>query len=102
MVLVRDESGKLPKTQIEVKDGCLVEPWVIMVQVINHATEHREQIKSLITFLGVTHPKIDGWSYGRVTNAYDFHHVPLITRLDLYSAKPVRQYKQRKENHKSR
>jgi uncharacterized damage-inducible protein DinB len=70
LALVRNESGKLPITQIEVKDGYLVEPWVIMLQVINHATEHREQIKSLLTFLGVTPPKIDGWSYGRATNAY--------------------------------
>jgi uncharacterized damage-inducible protein DinB len=69
LALVRNGNGKFPTTQIEVKDGHLVEPWVVMVQVINHAAEHREQIKSLLTFLGVTPPKIDGWSYGRVTNA---------------------------------
>jgi uncharacterized damage-inducible protein DinB len=70
LALVRKVNGKFSTTQIEVKDDHLVEPWVVMVQVINHATEHREQIKSLLTFLGVTPPKIDGWSYGRVTNAY--------------------------------
>jgi uncharacterized damage-inducible protein DinB len=40
-----------------------------MVQAINHATEHREQIKSMLSSLGVTHPEIDGWDYGEVTKA---------------------------------
>ncbi len=40
-----------------------------MVQAINHATEHREQIKSMFSALGVTPPDIDGWTYGEATNA---------------------------------
>lgn len=40
-----------------------------MLQVINHATEHREQIKSMLSALGVTPPDIDGWDYGEATNA---------------------------------
>jgi uncharacterized damage-inducible protein DinB len=40
-----------------------------MVQIINHATEHREQIKSMLSALGVTPPDIDGWDYGASTNA---------------------------------
>lgn len=40
-----------------------------MLQVINHATEHREQIKSMFSALGMTSPDIDGWDYGEVTNA---------------------------------
>ena len=39
-----------------------------MLQVINHATEHREQIKSMLSALGVTPPDIDGWDYGEATN----------------------------------
>ena len=46
-----------------------MEPWVVMVQAINHATEHREQIKSMLSALGVTPPDIDGWSYAEVTKA---------------------------------
>ena len=49
--------------------GIYVEPWVVMVQIINHATEHREQIKSMLSALGVTPPDIDGWDYGVATNA---------------------------------
>ncbi|HEX6303357.1 MAG TPA: DinB family protein [Anaerolineales bacterium] len=69
VALARDEAGKSLKTQLETRDGYFVEPWVVMVQAINHATEHREQIKSMLSALGVTPPDIDGWDYGLVTNA---------------------------------
>jgi uncharacterized damage-inducible protein DinB len=42
---------------------------VVLVQVINHATEHREQIKSMLSALGVTPPELDGWDYGEAINA---------------------------------
>ena len=54
---------------LQTRDGYHVEPWVIMVQIINHATEHREQVKSMLTALGITPPSIDGWDYGEVTKA---------------------------------
>jgi len=68
LALVRNESGQAFKTTIQ-KDGYHIEPWVVMVQAINHATEHREQIKSMLSSLGIAPPRIDGWAYGRVTNA---------------------------------
>jgi uncharacterized damage-inducible protein DinB len=63
------ESSNYPKTQLQTTDGYFVEPWVVIVQIINHATEHREQISSMLSALGVTPPILDGWSYGEVTNA---------------------------------
>ena len=69
LALARDESSKHLKTRLQTKDGYFVEPWVVMVQVINHATEHREQIKSMLSSLGVTPPDIDGWDHGEATNA---------------------------------
>jgi uncharacterized damage-inducible protein DinB len=63
------ESNNYPKTQLQTTDGYFVEPWVVIVQVINHATEHREQISSMLSALGVTPPNLDGWAYGEVTNA---------------------------------
>lgn len=66
--LARNES-KLPVDRIQTRDGHFVESWVIMVQIINHATEHREQIKSMLTTIGITPPPIDGWDYGVVSNA---------------------------------
>ncbi len=55
--------------RLQTTDGYYVEPWVVMLQAINHATEHREQIKSMLTALGVTPPDIDGWDYGDATKA---------------------------------
>jgi uncharacterized damage-inducible protein DinB len=71
--LVKD--GTYPKEHLTTRDGYHVEPWVILVQIINHATEHREQIKSMLTALGITPPDIDSWSYGEVTNAL----VPIVS-----------------------
>ncbi len=68
LALAKDPSS-ISQNQLTTRDNYHVEPWVIMVQIINHATEHREQIKSMLTALGITPPEIDGWSYGEVTNA---------------------------------
>ena len=68
LAFARGEQQPL-KPQLQTRDGYYVEPWVLMVQIINHATEHREQIKSMLTALGVTGPDIDGWDYGLATNA---------------------------------
>jgi len=73
--LVRDSPAQPLQPQLQTKDGYFVEPWVVLVQVINHATEHREQIKSMLSALGVTPPDIDGWDYGFATNAL----VPIST-----------------------
>lgn len=61
--------------RLQTRDGYHVEPWVVMLQVINHATEHREQIKSMLSSLGVTPPDIDGWDYGLATHTL----VPIST-----------------------
>jgi uncharacterized damage-inducible protein DinB len=68
LALIREQTGKFPQTQLQTTDGFYVEPWVVMVQIINHATEHREQIKSMLSALGATPPNVDGWDYGEATN----------------------------------
>lgn len=68
IALAHNESSESLKTPFE-KDGYSVEPWLVMVQAINHAAEHREQIKSMLNSLGIPPPRIDGWAYGGVTNA---------------------------------
>jgi uncharacterized damage-inducible protein DinB len=75
LALARDEHSNPLESRVQTRDGYLVESWVVMVQAINHATEHREQIKSMLTALGVTPPEIDGWSYGEVTDAL----IPIAT-----------------------
>ena len=56
-------------SRLATTDGFYTEPWVVMLQVINHATEHREQICSMLSDLGITPPDMDGWSYGEATGA---------------------------------
>jgi uncharacterized damage-inducible protein DinB len=68
LALARGEGVSLD-SRLQTRDGFYTEPWVVMLQVINHATEHREQIKSMLSALGVTPPNIDGWDYGEATNA---------------------------------
>lgn len=36
---------------------------IILTQVINHATEHREQVKAIMTGLGIEPPDLQGWAY---------------------------------------
>ena len=69
LALARNESSKFPTTHLRTTDGYLVDAWVIMVQIINHATEHREQICSMLSSLGITPPELDGWGYGEAVSA---------------------------------
>ncbi len=69
LALAKADPGKHSQTRLRTTNGHFVEPWVVMLQVINHATEHREQICSMLSALGVTPPDLDGWAYGEVTNA---------------------------------
>ena len=68
LALARDETSQSLNTKIQ-DDGYSIEPWVVMLAVITHAMEHREQIKSMLSALGVTPPRLDGGAYGRVANA---------------------------------
>jgi uncharacterized damage-inducible protein DinB len=36
---------------------------LILLQAINHGTEHRSQIKAVLTQAGVQPPELDGWSF---------------------------------------
>ena len=68
LALTRGEGVSLD-SRLKTRDGFYVEPWVVMLQIINHATEHREQINSMLSALGIAPPDMDGWSYGEATNA---------------------------------
>jgi len=73
LALARGE-GPSPDSRLQTKDGYYTEPWVVMLQIINHATEHREQIKSMLTAFGARVPDIDGWDFGEANNAL----VPIV------------------------
>ena len=69
LALARKWSSKPPQARLQTRDGYYVESWVLMVQIINHATEHREQIKSMLSAQGITPPEIDGWTYAEAAHA---------------------------------
>ena len=37
--------------------------WMLLIQAINHATEHRAQVAAILTQQGVEPPGMDGWTY---------------------------------------
>ena len=40
--------------------------WLLFVQAINHATEHRAQVAAILTQQGIEPPSMDGWTYHEV------------------------------------
>ncbi len=40
---------------------------VPMIQAINHATEHRAHVITILSQIGVSWPELDGWAYGEET-----------------------------------
>jgi uncharacterized damage-inducible protein DinB len=38
---------------------------VILTQVLDHGTDHRSQISTILTAIGVTPPRLDAWASGR-------------------------------------
>jgi uncharacterized damage-inducible protein DinB len=69
LALARGESTHDVETRIRTRDGYLVEPWVVMLQVINHATDHRRQICSMMRAQGIAAPDLDGWTFGEARGA---------------------------------
>ena len=53
-----------PDATIERDPGEMIPASVILVQAINHATEHRAHATTILTQLGIVPPAIDGWEHG--------------------------------------
>lgn len=66
--LVRNDRDNALGTSIH-HDGYSIAPWLLFVQALNHANEHRMQIKRMMRYLGATPPRIDGWAYGSAVGA---------------------------------
>lgn len=66
---LQNSPDKLNQPYLHLKDGYKVAPWVFLVQVVNHATEHREQIKSIISDFGIEPPRVDGWEFAKQQDA---------------------------------
>ena len=53
-----------PGSRVDRDPGEKIDAEVILVQAINHGAEHRSQICTILTALGVTPPELDGWTWG--------------------------------------
>lgn len=42
---------------------------IVLIQAINHATEHRTNVTTILAQLGVEPPEIDGWSFAPMVGA---------------------------------
>lgn len=42
----------------------------LLMQAINHSTEHRQQVSAIITQLGIEPPGMDGWAYMEETGEF--------------------------------
>lgn len=49
--------------RIPLGDGWEVEASVVLIQAVHHGTDHRSQICTILTDLGVEPPEIDSWSW---------------------------------------
>jgi uncharacterized damage-inducible protein DinB len=45
-----------------------VEAAVILIQAFNHSTEHRSQINTILTTLGIEPAELSGWEWGLATD----------------------------------
>ena len=64
-LLVAAES--IPGDQLIERDpGELIPASVILVQALDHATEHRTHARTILTQIGVPPPAVDGWEHGGV------------------------------------
>jgi uncharacterized damage-inducible protein DinB len=43
--------------------------WVLALQAVHHANEHRTQACSILGARGLSHPDLDGWAYGTAEGA---------------------------------
>lgn len=69
LALTRNDSDKHLQDRLRTRDGYFVDPWVVLVQAINHATDHRRQISGMLRALGLTAPSLDGWNHAESVGA---------------------------------
>ena len=67
--LARDGAAEGPS--LRSSEGHEIAPWVVLLQALNHATDHRRQIAGMLRALGVTPPRVDGWGFGGSLGAVD-------------------------------
>lgn len=59
------EGGQLgPTVTTQHRDEAFTLPvWLLLLQIVNHATEHRAQVAAILTQQGIDPPGMDGWTF---------------------------------------
>jgi uncharacterized damage-inducible protein DinB len=55
---------------------------MLIAQLLNHGNEHRSQVCTVLTEIGVEPPELDGWSYGIVSGR--FTEDPVVHTVPTY------------------
>ena len=61
--LIPDAPDGATATTVHRGDTFTLPVWLLLLQVINHATEHRAQVAAILTQQGIAPPSMDGWTY---------------------------------------
>ena len=55
---------------------------MLIAQLLNHGNEHRSQVCTVLTEIGIEPPELDGWSYGIVSGR--FTEDPVVHTVPTY------------------
>jgi uncharacterized damage-inducible protein DinB len=69
VALARRADALRLEDRIRTSDGYVVAPWVVLVQAVNHANDHRRQVAGMLRGRGVVPPRLDGWGFGEAVAA---------------------------------
>ncbi len=58
------QNNAMPESYLDTADGVELAGSMIIILAINHATEHRAHINTIVSHLGLEPVDLDGWSYG--------------------------------------
>ena len=65
----KDDARVLAAPGVRTRDGYVVQPWIVLVQAVNHAHDHRRQVCGMLRALCRTAPRLDGWGFGEAVGA---------------------------------
>lgn len=64
LAIARDGESELLRTRLRTRSGYFAEPWVVLLQAINHGHDHRRQVCDILRDLEIQAPALDGWTFG--------------------------------------
>ncbi|MEO8287348.1 MAG: DinB family protein [Chloroflexota bacterium] len=60
------QNDAIPASYLDRDEGVELAGTMVVILAINHATEHRAHINSILSHLGIEPVELDGWAYGYI------------------------------------